>query len=93
MSKEMSKKENDFYNEKEFNVFELKNPETFEELMMQIKLINSEIYRWMEKLYKINRFANLDMELINESNTKDAIHNISQNVIKLLELIQKKLKE
>lgn len=77
----------------ELNVFELKKAENFNELIMHIKLISNEIYRWMEKIYKLGRFTEMDLNLINQDNVKDAFHNCSQNVIELLELIQKKIKE
>lgn len=77
----------------ELNVFKLKKAENFNELLMHIKLISNEIYKWIEKIKHINRFVNFDMTLIDKDNTKDAFHNISQNIIELSKLIQKKIQE
>ena len=77
----------------EKDVFKLEKPMDFRALLGQIELISHEINKWTEKFRIINRTARINIELISEDNTKDAFHNISQNIIDLSKLIQKKLQE
>lgn len=77
----------------ENDVFELEKPESFNDLLSQIEFISKEIESWSDKIIRTNKVAQLHRELISESNTKDAFHNISQNIIELSKLIQKKLQE
>lgn len=77
----------------ENDVFELEKPESFNDLLSQIEFISKEIESWSDKIIRTNKVAQLHRELISESNTKDAFHNISQNIIDLSKLIQKKLQE
>jgi hypothetical protein len=77
----------------EKDVFELEKPESFNDLLSQIEFISKEIESWSDKIIRTNKVAQLHRELISESNTKDAFHNISQNIIDLSKLIQKKLQE
>ena len=74
-------------------VFELEKPESFNDLLSQIEFISKEIESWSDKIIRTNKIAQLHREIISESNTKDALHNISQNIIDLSKLIQKKLQE
>ena len=75
------------------NVFELEKPESFTDLLSQIEFISKDIKRWSDKIIATNELTRQHGELISESNTKDAFHNISQNIIELSELIQKKIQE
>ena len=75
------------------NVFELGKPVSFTDLLSQIYNISKEIKEWSDKIITVNKVARQHIELISESNTKDAFHNISQNIIDLSKLIQKKIQE
>ena len=75
------------------NVFELEKPESFTDLLSQIEFISKDIKRWSDKIIATNELTRQHRELISESNTKDAFHNSSQNIIELSELIQKKIQE
>ena len=75
------------------NVFELAKPTSFTDLLSQIEFISKEIKEWSDKIIAVNKIARENRELISESNTNDAFHNISQNIIELSELIQKKVQE
>ena len=75
------------------DVFELEKPATFTDLLSQIEFISKEIKRWSDEITTTNKIAQQHRELISESNTKDAFHNLSQNIIDLSKLIQKKLQE
>ncbi len=73
------------------DVFELGKPESFTDLLSQIEFISKDIKKWSDEITTTNELARQHRELISESNTKDAFHNISQNIIDLSELIQKKI--
>ena len=75
------------------DVFELGKPVSFTDLLSQIEFISKDIKKWSDKIITINNVARRHKELISENNIKDAFHNISQNIIDLSELIQKKLQE
>ena len=75
------------------DVFKLEKPMDFRALLGQIELISYEINKWTEEFRIINRTARINIELISGDNTKDAFHNISQNIIDLSKLIQKKIQE
>ncbi len=75
------------------DVFELGKPVSFTDLLSQIEFISKDIKRWSNEIITTNKIARQHRELISESNTKDAFHNISQNIIDLSELIRKKIQE
>jgi len=75
------------------NVFELKKPVSFTDLLSQIGFISRAINGWADEIILTNNIARQNRELISEDNTKDAFYNISQNIIDLSKLIQKKLQE
>jgi len=77
----------------ENDVFELEKPESFNDLLSQIEFISKDIKKWSDKIATVNKVAQQHIELISKNNTKDAFHNISQNIIDLSKLIQKKLQE
>ena len=77
----------------EKDVFELKKPVSFTDLLSQIEFISKDIKKWSDKITATNNLAQQHRELISEGNTKDAFHNLSQNIIELSKLIQKKLQE
>ena len=73
------------------DVFELGKPVSFTDLLSQIEFISKDIKKWSNEIITTNKITRQHRELISESNTKDAFHNISQNIIDLSELIQKKI--
>ena len=77
----------------ENDVFELEKPVNFNDLLSQIEIISKDIKKWSDKIATVNKVAQQHRELISKSSAKDAFHNISQNIIDLSKLIQKKLQE
>lgn len=77
--------------EKEINVFKLGEPKTFRDLLAQSEFIIKDIEKWIDKLKETLSIARKNRELISEDNTKDALHNLSQNIIDLSKLIQKRI--
>ena len=75
------------------DLFKLEKPASFNDLIHQIEFISKEIKEWSDKIITVNKTARQNRELISEDETKDAFHNISQNIIELSELIQKKVQE
>ena len=75
------------------DLFELEKPVSFGDLLSQIEFISKELKEWIDKIISTNKIARQNRELISESDTNDAFHNISQNIIDLSKLIQKKLQE
>ena len=76
----------------EINVFKLEKPKSFLELLEQVESITYEVETWLSKLVSTIDPAQNYPELISEDNVKDAFHNISQNIIDLFKLIQKKVR-
>ena len=76
---------------KEINVFELEKPKSFCDLLAQSEIIVKDIGKWLIKLKVTISFAQKHRELISENETKDALHNISQNIMELSQLIQDKI--
>lgn len=76
----------------EINVFKLEKPKSFLELLEQVETITDEVETWLSKLDSTIGPAQNYPELISEDMVNDAFHNISQNIIKLSELIQKKVR-
>lgn len=75
----------------EINVFKLGKPSSFYELLTHSEFIVNDIEKWLNKLKETISIARKNRELISEDNTKDALHNLSQNFIDLSKLIQKKI--
>lgn len=75
----------------EINVFKLGKPRSFYELLTHSEFIVNDIEKWLNKLKETISIARKNRELISEDNTKDALHNLSQNFIDLSKLIQKKI--
>ncbi|MFX0023755.1 MAG: hypothetical protein ACFE9S_15620 [Candidatus Hermodarchaeota archaeon] len=78
--------------EKEIDVFKFEKPTSFGDLLVQSQFIWTEIQRWVNKLRETIVTALTNKELISENNTEDTFHNLSQNIIELCELIQKKVR-
>jgi len=78
--------------EEEKNLFKLEKPKDFWELVNQVESISDEIENWLDKLYNAIDVVQNHSEFISEDQVNDAFHNISQNIIKLSELIQKKVR-
>ncbi|MFW9973578.1 MAG: hypothetical protein ACFFDF_25585 [Candidatus Odinarchaeota archaeon] len=78
--------------EQEKNVFKLEKPKDFQELVNQVETISEEIEIWLNKLYNAITVALDHSEFISEDQVNDAFHNISQNIIELSKLIQKKVR-
>lgn len=77
---------------KEINVFELEKPKSFGDLLAQNEFIVKDLEKWVNKLKETISITQKHRELISEDETKDAFHNISQNIIELSGLIQKKVR-
>lgn len=77
--------------EEEINVFKLENPRSFYELLAHSEFIVNDIEKCFNKLKETISIAQAHRELISEDETKDALHNLSQNIIDLSKLIQKKI--
>ena len=75
------------------DVFELGKPVSFTDLLSQIEFISKDIKKWSDEIAATNQLAQQHRKLISENNIKDAFHNISQNIIDLSKLIQKKIQE
>ena len=75
------------------DVFKLKKPAGFGDLLSQIEFISKDLKKWSDELITVNKIARQHGELISKSNVNDAFHNISQNIIDLSKLIQNKLQE
>lgn len=75
----------------EINVFKLEKPKSFYDLLAQSEFIVNDIEKWMNKLKETISIAQKHRELISENETKDALHNISQNIMELSQLIQNKI--
>lgn len=78
--------------EQEKNVFKLEKPKSFYDLLAQSEFIIQDIEKWFTKLKETISIAQKHRELISEDDTGDALHNISQNIIELAQLIQKKIR-
>lgn len=78
--------------EQEKNVFKLEKPNNFQELIEQMQKISEEIDTWTDKLFSTIEVVHDHSEYISEDQVSDAFHNISQNIIDLSELIQKKVR-
>ena len=75
----------------EINVFKLEKPKSFNDLLAQSEFIVQDIKKWFNKLNETISIAHRHRDLISEDDTKDALHNLSQNIIDLSKLIQKKI--
>jgi len=75
------------------NLFKLKKPVSFYDLLSQIEFISFEIKEWSDKIIEVNKVARQNREIVSEDDTKDAFYNISQNIIDLSKLIRTKIKE
>lgn len=75
------------------DIMNLEKPANFTDLLGQIEFISIELEKWISKIVEINKIARQHREIVSKSDTKDAFHNLSQNIIELSELLQKKLKE
>ena len=76
----------------EINVFKLEKPKSFYDLLAQSEFIIQDIEKWFNKLNETISIAQRHRDLISEDETGDALHNLSQNIIELAELIQKKVR-
>ena len=76
----------------EINVFKLEKPKSFYDLLAQSEFIIQDIEKWINKLNETISIAQKHREIISEDDTGDALHNLSQNIIELAELIQKKVR-
>ena len=76
----------------EINVFKLEKPKSFYDLLAQSEFIIQDIEKRFKKLNETISIAQEHRALINEDETGDALHNLSQNIIELAELIQKKVR-
>lgn len=76
----------------EINVFKLEKPKSFGGLLAQSEFIIQDIEKWFNKLNETISIAHRHRDLISEDETGDALHNLSQNIIELAELIQKKVR-
>jgi len=75
----------------EINVFKLEKPKSFNDLLAQSEFIVQDIKKWFNKLKETVYLAQKHRDLISEDDIKDALHNLSQNIIDLSKLIQKKI--
>jgi len=75
------------------NLFKLKKPVSFYDLLSQIAFISTEIKEWTDKIIFTDKVARQNREIVSEDDTKDAFYNISQNIIDLSKLIQTKIQE
>lgn len=74
-------------------VFKLEKPKGLSDLVSQVEIISKEMKKCIEGLINTNDTARKHFELMDQSNLHDAFHNISQNIIDLAKLIQKKCQE
>ena len=75
------------------DVFKLGKPASFNDLLSQFEFISKDLKKWSDELITVSKIARQHFELISKNNVNDAFHNISQNIIDLSKLIQKKLQE
>lgn len=76
----------------EKNVFTLEKPIDLEELVDQIESISNEIEKETNKLFFSVQTVRNFPDIINENQANEMFYNLSQNIIELSELIQKKVK-
>lgn len=74
------------------DVFNLEKPRSFNDLLAHSEFIVNDIEKWFKMLKETISIAQKHRELISEDQIKDALHNLSQNLIDLSKLIQEKLR-